>query len=141
MSDIKSVANNEIVGKDDLKKPSFQDAKVKDTLTNPEIQRVLKQMLEVPEIVIVKKLGNASPEHHTQKVEAMCGKTIEDAFAIKFTISDETRTYFLDPVKAINKKYRIIDYTLGLEANMSGKDFKGYSAVGFKLIVNKIEGV
>lgn len=122
-------------------KTYYTDARVKELLTQPEIQAAMRTHIDVPTLVIVKKVGKPSMEHHTQRVEGMAGTTLEDAVTINFTITDESHTNFLDPVQAINKKYRIIDYTLGLEANMSGKNFQGYSAVGLKLTVAKLEEV
>lgn len=119
----------------------YPNAKVKELLAKPDIQAAMRNHIDVPQFLIVKKVGKPSTEHHTQRVEGIAGTSIENAVAINFTILDESHRIFIDPVKSINKKYRIIDYTLGLDANMSGKSFQGYSATGLKLIVTKIEEV
>lgn len=133
--------NNVNNGKTTEKLINFFDLSVKSLIAEPDVQAALKKHIFVDKRLIVKKVNKPSTEYHTQKIEGIIGSTLEDATAIKFTIFDEKDTYFLDPVESINKKYQIIDYNLGLEANMSGKDFKGYSATSLKLIVTKIEEV
>lgn len=121
--------------------PDFSHVSVKETLAKPEVQAVLKKSLNIPQNYVIKKVSKPSTEFHTQKIDALIGTTLEDAQSVKFTILDETDKQFLDPVQAINKKYQIIDYALGLEANMEGKNFQGYSAKGFKLTVYKLEEI
>lgn len=122
-------------------KAFYFDAKVKELLANADVQAALKNHIKVPGIVLAKKVSKASTDHHTQKIEYMAGKTIEDAITGKLTIMDETDTNFLNPVNVVNKKYKITDYTLALDANMEGRNFTGYSAIGLKLIVHKLEEV
>lgn len=124
-----------------VEKTYYTDAKVKELLAKPDIQAAMRNYISVPDIVIIKKVGKASMEHHTQRIEYMAGETIMDAIHGQATITDDTHTQFLDPVRAINKKYRIADYNLALEANMSGRDFQGYSATGLKLVITKLEEV
>lgn len=124
-----------------VEKTYYTDAKVKELLAKPDIQAAMRNYISVPDIVIIKKVGKASMEHHTQRIEYMAGETIMDAIHGQATITDDTHTQFIDPVNAINKRYRIVDYNLALEANMSGKDFQGYSATGLKLAIKKLEEV
>lgn len=122
--------------------PDFSHVSVKETLAKPEVQDVLKKSLNIPQNYFIKKVSKPSTEFHTQKIDALTGTTLEDAQSVKFTIFDETGKQFLDPVQAINKKYQIIDYVIGLEANIDkDKKFQGYSATGFKLTVHKLEEV
>lgn len=81
---------------------------------------------------------NKETKDKTQKIEAISGTTIENAFSCELTLFN---TKDLDPVEAVNKKYRIADYTFALEANMSGGKFGGYAATGLKLMVTKLEEV
>lgn len=122
-------------------KIDFFCASVKETLAKPDIQAALKKHLNVPENLLIKKISKPAMDYHTQKVASLAGTTLEDAQSVNFTILDETHRQFLDPVQAMNKRYRIIDYAIGLEANMDKKSFLGYSATGFKLIVYKLEEV
>ncbi len=124
-----------------VEKTHYENAKVKELLAKPDIQAAMRNYISVPDIVIIKKVGKASMEHHTQRIEYMAGETIMDAIHGQATITDDTHTQFVDPVNAINKRYRIVDYALALEANMSGKNFEGYSATGLKLNIKKLEEV
>lgn len=120
-------------------KTAFADVRVKDIIAKPDIQAAIRRYVSVPKDVIIKKVSNASKDHHTQKIEFMYGSTIFDAVHGQGTISDDTNRRFLDPENAINKKYRIVDYSFALEANMSGGNFGGYSATGLKLVIKKLE--
>lgn len=122
-------------------KPFYSNAGLKDLIGRPEVQNAIKGSIDIPSDFWVKKVGKSSAEYHTQKIEGLSGTTFENAVSVKCTIYDETNTHFLDPVEAINKRYRITDYALGLEANMNGREFQGYSATGLKLIVYKLEKV
>lgn len=101
----------------------------------------MKKLVSVPEEVMFKKIKNpytnSETKITTQKVEAISGTSIWDVITVPLTLVEIK----VDPVDAINKVYRLVDYTLALEANMSGKNFQGYSATGFKLLVTKIEEV
>lgn len=122
-------------------KTIFMDAKVKELIAKPDIQAAIRRYVSVPKDVIIKKVGNASKDHHTQKIEFMYGETIEDAVHGKATIYDEKHVQFLNPENAINKRHRIVEYELALEANMVGGNFGGYSATGLKLVIKKLEEI
>lgn len=121
--------------------PSYAKASVKGTLAKEEVQKALWRYVAIPELVIVKEVRKAykpeGAEAATQKIKVMSGTSIEDAESHELSLIGIE----LDPVKAVNKKYRIVDYTLGLEANMSGGRFGGYAATGFKLMVTRLEEV
>lgn len=121
--------------------PSYAKASVKGTLAKEEVQKALRRCVAIPESVIVKEVRKAykpeGAEAATQKIKVMSGTSIEDAESHELSLVGIE----LDPVKAVNKKYRIVDYTLGLEANMSGGRFGGYAATGFKLMVTRLEEV
>lgn len=121
--------------------PSYAKASVKGTLAKEEVQEALRRYVAIPELVTVKEVRKAyKPEGAdmaTQKIKVMSGTSIEDAESHELSLIGIE----LDPVKAVNKKYRIVDYTLGLEANMSGGRFGGYAATGFKLMVTRLEEV
>ena len=122
-------------------KTSYRDVSVKELIAKQEVQEAIRRSVVVPETVTVKKLRkafeNKETKTFTQKIEAMSGTTIEDAVSLELTLLDTE----LDPVEAVNKKYRIIDYTFALEANMSAGKFGGYAAKGLKLMVTKLEEV
>lgn len=132
---------NTASGIDPIGKVNFMDMSVKETFADPEVQKSIRRLAYVPQIVTVKKarnpFENKDTKSKTQKIEVMSGTTIEDAVSFELTLLDTE----LDPVAAINKKFRIIDYTLGLSANMKGKDFLGYAATGLKLTVTRLEEV
>lgn len=121
--------------------PSYAKASVKGTFAEEEVQKALRRYLAVPELVTVKEVRKSykpeGAEVATQKIKVMSGTSIEDAESHELSLVGIE----LDPVKAVNKKYRIVDYTLGLEANMSGGRFGGYAATGFKLMVTRLEEV
>ena len=89
--------------------------------------------------IVIKKVRSPYTSSHTgvttQKVEAVSGTTLTDMVTANFTLVEVK----LAPVKAINKTYRILKYTLGLEANMDSKELNGYAATGLKLLVTKLE--
>lgn len=122
-------------------KPYYPDVKVKGLIAEKGVQEAIRPYVKVPDVVIPKKVKNPFKNEETkattQKIEAMAGTTIENAVPIELTLLGTQ----LDPVEAVNKKYRIIDYTLALEANMSGGRFNGYAATGLKLIVTRLEEV
>lgn len=122
-------------------KPSYAKASVKGTLAEEEVQKALRQCVTVPGQVTVKEVRKSyKPEGAdttTQKIKVMSGTSIENAESHELSLIGIE----LDLVKAVNKKYRIVDYTLGLEANMNGGRFGGYAATGFKLMVTKLEEV
>lgn len=128
------------VGEVIVEKSSLSKIKLKNIWEHPEIQRIVKQFIDFPQIVYVREVNKRSEKYNTQKVEAYGGTGFADMIRVNFTISGENAS-FLDPVQSINKWYRIIDYTLGLVANTSGGGFSGYSATGLKLVVSRLEEV
>ena len=121
------------------KKPLYADVSLKELFAKEEVQNALEKCLNIPKLVIIKKVRKPykSPDTGitTQKVEAVSGTSLADMVTANFTLVEIK----IDPVKAINKTYRILECTLGLNANMNGKNFNGYSATGLKLLVTKIE--
>lgn len=125
------------------KKKNFADASIKEIIADPVIQSALKARLQAPPQVLIKKIRkpyrpkNADEDTpETQKVEAVYGTSLMDVQTIDMTLVGIT----LDK-QAINHYYRIVDYTYGLIANMSGSNFSGYSATGFKLLITRLEEV
>lgn len=122
-------------------KSNFRDMSIKELIAKPEVQKTIQRYVTVPKVVTVKKLKkpfkNEETKATTQKIEAMSGTTLEDAVSLELTLLNTE----LDPVEAVNKKYRIIDYTFALDANMSSGKFSGYAATGLKLIVTRLEEV
>lgn len=128
-------------GNDLTVKLSFTDVSIKELIAKEDVQKAIRHYIAVPDVVTVKKLRkpfkNEEAKTTTQKIGVMSGTTIEDAVSLELTLLDTE----LDPVEAVNKKYRIIDYMFALEANMSAGKFGGYAATGLKLIVTKLEEV
>lgn len=122
-------------------KTIYSDVSIKDLIAKQEVQEAFRRYTAAPNEVIIKELRNPFENEDTkittQKVKAMSGITIEDAVTHELTLVGTT----LDPKAAVNKKYRIIDYTFTLEANMSKGNFGGYAAKGLKLMVTKLEEV
>lgn len=125
------------------KTTNFANVSVKEVIATPVVQSALKTYLREPKEVVIKKVRKPyKPKDAdentpaTQKVEAICGSSLMDAEAIEMTLVgieiDE---------QSINHIYRISEYTYGLIANMVNKNFSGYSATGFKLLVTKLEEV
>ncbi len=127
--------------KSDNIKKNYQEISVKELLAMSAVQEAIKKYVAVPEKILIK--GARSPYQNpdtklvTQKIEGMSGTSIMDATAVGFTLVGME----LDSQNAINKMYRIVDYTVGLEANMAGGKFGGYAAKGLKLLVTKMEEV
>ncbi len=119
----------------------YSSVSIKELMAKAEIQEAIRRYVNVPKVVVVKELRkpfeNKETNITTQKVKAMSGTTIEDAATHELTLLGTE----LPPKESVNKKYRIIDYTLGLEANMSAGKFGGYSATGLKLVVTKLEEI
>lgn len=122
-------------------KTIYSDVSIKELIATKEVQEAIRRCVYLPDIFTVKKLKNPfenkQTKDKTQKIEVMSGTTIEDAVSFELVLFNTE----LDPVKAVNKKYRIIDYKFALEANMSAGKFSGYAATGLKLIVTKLEEV
>lgn len=122
-------------------KANYPDVSIKELIAKKEVQEAIQRYVTVPKVVTIKKLKkpfeNQETKSSTQKIEAMSGTTIEDAVSHELTLLDIE----LDPVEAVNKKYRIIDYAFALEANMSAGKFGGYAAKGLKLVVTRLEEV
>lgn len=130
---ISAVAGNE--------KSSYSDVSVKALIAEEEVQEAMRRYVAVPKVIMIKQLKNPYRNKETnivtQKISAMSGTTLEDAVSHEITLLDTE----LDPRNSVNKKYRIIDYKLSLEANMSNGNFNGYVATGLKLMVTKLEEV
>lgn len=128
-------------------KPYFFDAGIKGVFAEKVVREAIEKCVIIPKVFIVKKVKkpfeNEKTKEISQKIEVMSGTSIEDAVTFEVTLSNTE----VDPIKAINKKYRIIDYTIGLKANMNKSKeskesmFSGYAATGFKLTVTKLEEV
>lgn len=120
-------------------KTNYSDVSVKGLIAEKEVQEAMRCHVAVPKVVTVKKLKkpfkNEETKVTTQKIEALSGTTIEDAVSIELTLLDTE----LDPVEAVNKKYRILNYMFALDANMNAGKFGGYAAKGLKLMVTKLE--
>lgn len=138
---VKPANNDTVSGNIPAEKTSYPDVSLKGLVAEKEVQEAFRRYVSIPEKFTVKKLKepfkNKETKDKTQKIEVMTGTTIENAAAYEMTLLNIE----LDPVKAVNKKYRIIDYTFALEANMSGGKFGGYAATGLKLVVTKLEEV
>lgn len=141
VNQVKPEINSTTSGNIPAGKPYFSAASLKDLISKLEVQEAIRRYVDVPKSVTIKELRNPfegkETKDITQKVKAMSGTTIEDAVSLELTLLNTT----LDPKEAINKKYRIIDYTFALEANMSAGKFNGYAAKGLKLMVTKLEEV
>ena len=124
-----------------VERSSYSAVSLKELIAKQEVQEALRRYVDVPDLLTIKKLrkafDNKETKTITQKIVAMSGTTIEDAVTHELTLLGME----LNPVEAVNKKYRIIDYTLGLEANMSAGKFNGYVATGLKLMVTRLEEV
>lgn len=122
-------------------KTSYSDVSIKELVAKKEVQEAIQRYAAVPENMTIKKIRKAFENKETktitQKIEAMSGTTIEDAVYFELTLLNTE----LDPVEAVNKKYRILDYMFALDANMSGGKFNGYAATGLKLMVTRLEEV
>lgn len=143
-----SLSNQETTAKDvpstDTAKdeiPLYSSVNIKELMAKAEIQEAIRRYVNVPKVVVLKELRSPfeNKETHTttQKIKAISGTTIEDAAAHELTLLGTG----LPPKESVNKKYRILDYTLGLEANMSAGKFGGYSTTGLKLVVTKLEEI
>lgn len=134
-------SNDTVSGNIPAGKTIYSDVSIKGLFAKQEVQEAIRRCVCVPDMFTVKKLKNPfenkETKDKTQKIEVMSGTTIEDAVSFELVLLNTE----LDPVKAVNKKYRIIDYTFALEANMSGGKFSGYAATGLKLVVTKLEEV
>lgn len=126
---------------DAIEKTLFSETSIKELLAKQGVQEAIQRYIHVPEIVTVKKVRkpfeNKDTKTKTQKIEVMSGTTIEDAITFELVLVDTE----IDAVAAINKKHRIADYTVSLDANMKERNFLGYAAKGLKLLVSKFEEV
>lgn len=122
-------------------KTLYSEASIKDLMAAPEVQAALRKYVSLCDNVVVKKLRkaykNPNTKDTTQKVEGLSGKSMEESDIVSFTLVNTE----LNPEEAINKTYRIVDYTYALEANMKDGNFGGYAATGLKLLVTKLEEV
>ena len=122
-------------------KIGYSDVSIKGMIEKKEVQEAIRRYVSVPDEVTVKKIRkafeNKETKISTQKIVAMSGTTIEDAISHEITLLNTE----LDPVEAVNKKYRILDYMFALDANMNAGKFGGYAAKGLKLMVTRLEEV
>lgn len=136
-----SIAKENIAGRKEptVGKTLFSDISLKELIALPDVQEALKQHVSVPNFVILKKVRNPFKNQETgittQKVEGVSGTSLMDMVNMNFTLVGTE----ISPVDAINKPFRVVDYTVALDANMAGGKFNGYSAKGLKLLVSKIE--
>lgn len=142
-----NTANLENIANDDTAsgivpdvKTHFSEMSIKELIARPEVQEAIGRCVSVPDVVVVKKARKAfqpkESKTKTQKIEVMSGTSLDDAVSSELTLVDME----IDE-KTVNKKYRIVDYTFGLVANMNGQNFSGYAAKGLKLLVTKFEEV
>lgn len=133
--------NGTISENNPAEKWTLANVRVKELLAEEDVQKAILERVNVPKELFIKKVKKSfQPEgakDKTQKIEVMSGTTLADAVTFELTLLNTE----LDPVEAINKKYRIIDYALALEANMKERKFVGYAATGMKLMVTKLEEV
>lgn len=134
-----NVKSTVVTGGECTQKALYSEASIKELIGKPEVQAALAKYIDVPNPVVIKKVRNPYKNEGTttQKIEGVSGTSLMDMIPVNFTLVDTE----LDPVKSINKLYRITDYTFALDANMAGGKFNGYSAKGLKLMVTKIEEV
>lgn len=134
-----NIKTNTITDEKHVTQPLFSEASIKELLAKPEVQAALKKYVNVPDIVVIKNVKNPFKNKETgittQKVGGLSGTSVADAVSVNFTLVDTE----LDPKESIHQQYRIVDCSLAMDANMSGGNFNGYSAKGFKLLVSKIE--
>lgn len=134
-------------GNTSAERPWFNDVSIKELISVEEVQEAFRRYVNFPDgTFIVKKAkkaygGTKEIPDKTQKIEVLSGKTLEDAFACELTLLNTE----IDPIAAINKKYRLIDYKFALTAIMregeKEKKFGGYASSGLRLIVTKLEEV
>lgn len=136
-----SIAKENIAGEPTVGKTLFSDISLKELMALPDVQETLKRHVSVPNFVILKKVRNPFKNQETgittQKVEGVSGTSLMDMVNMNFTLVGIE----ISPVDAINKPFRVVDYTVALDANMAGGKFNGYSAKGLKLLVTKLEEV
>lgn len=122
-------------------KENYRAIRVKELIAIPEIQEAIKRHVDVPRTVLIKNVRSPYSDKQNnitiQKIEAVSGSSIMDFVKVDMTLVDCT----LDGEKAINRLYHIVEYTLSLDANMSGGKFMGYSPTGLKLLVTELEEV
>ena len=120
-------------------KQSINEVRVKELLSDEMFQKAIKDLVLVPNIIIIKQVKkpftNEETKITTQKISAVSGTTLQDMVSVDFTLVGVT----IDPIDSINKEFKIIEYSLALEANMRGGNFNGYSATGLKLMISGIE--
>lgn len=120
-------------------KQSINEVRVKELLSDEMVQKAIKDLVLVPNIIIIKQVKkpftNEETKITTQKISAVSGTTLQDMVSVDFTLVGVT----IDPIDSINKEFKIIEYSLALEANMRGGNFNGYSATGLKLMISGIE--
>lgn len=122
-------------------KENYREVKIKEMIAIPEIQEIIKRHVDIPRTILIKKVRSPYSDKKnnitTQKIEAVSGTSIMDVVTVDLTLVECT----IDAEKSINRLYHIDEYTLALDANMSGGKFTGYSPTGLKLLVTKLEEV
>ncbi|MCM1253974.1 MAG: hypothetical protein NC321_14240 [Clostridium sp.] len=124
-------------------KPAYMDitgVSVKELLARPEVQAALQKLVFLPEVVVVKKVRKPFEDKETkttsQKIEVISGTTLEDFLSFELTLLNAELKE-----EAINKKFRIVDFTFALSANMKDGKFSGYAARGLRVMATKLEEV
>lgn len=122
-------------------KPLYTKVSVKTLLSDPDIQAVITQKVQVPLVVTIQSVKKPFEDKENkdaptvQKIHSVAGTSFLDMIEVDFTLVGTT----VDAEYAIHRQYRLVDYTFALDANMVGRNFAGYSATGLKLLVTKIE--
>lgn len=122
-------------------KSLFSEASIKELIAMQDVQAAIRQHVSIPGRVLIKEVRNPYLNKETgittQKVKAVSGTSLLDMVSSELTLVNTE----LDPVKSINKLYRLVDYTFALDANMVNRQFMGYSAKGLRLMVTKLEEI
>lgn len=143
MEDTKTDVNSSNSPKMAEEKPLYSKVSVKTLLSDPDVQAVLTKKVAVPLTVTIQSVKKPFGDKDNkdaptiQKIHSVAGTSFLDMIEVDFVLVGEK----LDGEYAIHKQYKLIDYSLALDANMVGRNFAGYSATGMKLLVTKIEEV
>ena len=133
------IVNND--GKPIVDRIHFQHASIKELIAMQDVQAAIRQHVSIPGRVLIKEVRNSYLNKETgittQKVKAVSGTSLLDMVSSELTLVNTE----LDPVKSINKLYRLVDYTFALDANMDNRQFMGYAAKALRLMVTKLEEI
>lgn len=141
INDVKADLNQNNTPNTTVEKPLYSKVGIKTLLSDPEIQAVITNKVDVPLVVTIQGVKKPFEDKENkdaptiQKIHAVAGTSFADMLEVDFTLVGTT----VDGEYAIHKQYRLIDYTFALDANMVGRNFAGYSATGLKLLVTRIE--